>query len=318
MQAQLAWHASLEAARRKGQGLGISKGSNEDDVSSKLMVSLLNEPGLYKFTDGPIFGNLKFGAGGEDGEDEAKPTLLEIGAAIAELDQKMHAAMGTIREDQAGIMDHLWGSMMRRSVKARMQGMEDVVGDAKVVLDEQKLGDLSKGLMMVLGHFDASVILNIQDKVVALADLIKAVDKDHKQAAHFLLGKVNSHMPPTTHGSRTSAIRASLTLTMMLVDDQEDAVGTLEQLFQGVRGMVDDNARLCKEVESLSGGVTTQGMNILDGLGFASEAQVREVVERECPGGDAFEVFLDVVSLWCCGKRRHEPRRRTTQPPPGR
>jgi hypothetical protein len=47
------------------------------------MVSLLNQPGLDKFTDGPIFGNLKFGAGGEDGEDEAKPTLLEIGVAIA-------------------------------------------------------------------------------------------------------------------------------------------------------------------------------------------------------------------------------------------
>jgi len=141
MQAQLAWHASLEAARRKGQGSGISKGSNEDDVYSESMVSLLDEPGLYKFTDSPIFGNLKFGASGEDGEDEAKPTLLEIGAAIAELDQKMQATMGTIREDQAGIMDHLWGSMMRlssvaRSVKARMQGMEDVVGNAAAVLDE--------------------------------------------------------------------------------------------------------------------------------------------------------------------------------------
>ena len=53
-------------------------------------------------------------------------------------------------------------------------------------------------------------------------------------------------------------------------------------------------------MESLTAGVTTQGMNILDGLGFASEARVREVVEMECPGGDAFEVFLDVVSLWCC------------------
>ena len=176
MQAQLAWHASLEAARRKGQGSGISEGSNKDDVSSDSMVSLLEEPGLYKFTDGPIFGNLKFRAGGEDGEDEAKPTLLEIGAAIAELDQKMHAAMGTIREDQAGIMDHLWGSMLRLSsaaclVKARMQSNEGVVGDTEAVLYEQNLGDLSKGLMMALGRFDASVILNIQDKVVALVDI---------------------------------------------------------------------------------------------------------------------------------------------------
>ena len=46
MQAQL---------RRKGQGSGISEGSNEDDVYSKSMVSLLDEPGLNKFTDGLIF-----------------------------------------------------------------------------------------------------------------------------------------------------------------------------------------------------------------------------------------------------------------------
>ena len=81
MQAQLAWHASLEAARRKGQGAGISEGSNEDDVSGDSMVSLLDEPGLYKFADGPTFGNLDFGS-----SDEAEPTVLAIGAAIAELD----------------------------------------------------------------------------------------------------------------------------------------------------------------------------------------------------------------------------------------
>ncbi len=74
-------------------------------------------------------------------------------------------------------------------------------------------------------------------------------------------------------------------------------MGTLEQVFQGLRDVVDENARLRREVESLTAGLTTQGMNILDGLGFASEARVREVVEMECPGGDAFEVFLDVVSL---------------------
>ena len=91
-----------------------------------------------------------------------------IGAAIAELDQKMQAAMGMIREDQVGIMDHLWGSLMRlssaaRSVQERMQGMEDVVGDTEAVLDEHNLGDLSEGLMMTIARFDESEILNIQD-----------------------------------------------------------------------------------------------------------------------------------------------------------
>jgi hypothetical protein len=130
------------------------------------MVSLPDEPGLYKFADGPIFGNLNFGTRGDEGDDETQPTVLEM---IAELKQKMQVAMVTIREDQAGIMDHLWGSMMclssaACSVNARMQGMEDVVGDTEAVLDVHNLGDLSKRLMMAIARFDESEILNIQDK----------------------------------------------------------------------------------------------------------------------------------------------------------
>jgi hypothetical protein len=46
--------------------------------------------------------------------------------------------------------------------------------------------------------------------------------------------------------------------------------------------------------------VTLQGAVVLDGLGFASQAHVKEVVMRECPEGGAFEVFLDPMLLWCC------------------
>ncbi len=80
-----------------------------------------------------------------------------------------------------------------------MQGIEDVVGDAEAVLDEHTLGDLSDGLLMAHGRIDATEIPDIQNKVVALADLIMVVDEDHKWAVRFLLGKVNSLVPPTTH-----------------------------------------------------------------------------------------------------------------------
>ncbi len=38
---------------------------------------------------------------------------------------------------------------------------------------------------------------------------------------------------------------------------------------------------------------------MLDGLGFSSKAQVKLVVLEECPEGDAFKVFLDLMSLFC-------------------
>jgi len=123
------------------------------------------------------------------------------------------------------------------------------------------LGDLSEGLMMALGRVDASEILSIQDKIVALTDLIKAVDEDHKQAARFLLGKVNSLLPPTMQGNAgtPSVIGTSLPLTMMIVNYQGDSMGTLEQVFQGLRDVVDENARLRREVESLTAGSRRRG-----------------------------------------------------------
>ncbi len=39
---------------------------------------------------------------------------------------------------------------------------------------------------------------------------------------------------------------------------------------------------------------------MLDGLGFASKVMVRILVMKECPKGDAFEIFLDVTSIFCC------------------
>ena len=153
--------------------------------------------------------------------------MLEIGAAIADLDQKLQAAMVTIREDQVGIMNHLWGSLKRlssaaRSVQERVQGMEDGVGDTEAVLEEHNLGDLSEGLMMALDRGETSEILLIQEKMVSLSELIRAVDEDHKQAARFLFGKVNSLLPPTTQGNGPSILGASLPLAMMIVNDQGD------------------------------------------------------------------------------------------------
>ncbi len=75
---------------------------------------------------------------------------------------------------------------------------------------------------------------------------------------------------------------------MVIVDDLGGEVGTLDLLLQGMRDLVDDNARLSEQVESLSAEVTSYGGVILDGLDFTSEAQVGEVVMRECPKGGRF------------------------------
>ena len=61
-----------------------------------------------------------------------------------------------------------------------------------------------------------------------------------------------------------------------------------------------EHSALKANFKSLSAAVTAQGGQVLDGLGFASEVMVCILVMKECPKGDAFEVFLDVTSIFCC------------------
>ena len=68
------------------------------------------------------------------------------------------------------------------------------------------------------------------------------------------------------------------------------------------------NAHLRTQVKALSTEVSLQGGAVLDGLGFTSEAQVRECVLHECPKGGAFKVFLDLVLLFCCNPDKPVPR----------
>jgi hypothetical protein len=84
------------------------------------------------------------------------------------------------------------------------------------------------------------------------------------------------------------------------LDNVGAEVGILRQLVCNLLTLTQENSRLCKHLESLSAGISAQGGVVLDGLGFISEAQVRVVVLAECSKGDAFEVFLDSMSLFCC------------------
>ncbi len=61
-----------------------------------------------------------------------------------------------------------------------------------------------------------------------------------------------------------------------------------------------EHSNIKADVESLSAAVISQGGQVLDGLGFASEVMVCILVMMKCPKGDAFEVFLDVTSIFCC------------------
>ena len=78
------------------------------------------------------------------------------------------------------------------------------------------------------------------------------------------------------------------------------------ELFEMIKALQLQNASLLARIESFASDLAAQGSGVLDGLAFRSEAQALEAVLDEAPNGVSFEVFLDVVSLFCCDQS-YEP-----------
>jgi hypothetical protein len=87
---------------------------------------------------------------------------------------------------------------------------------------------------------------------------------------------------------------------MTIVNGAGEQVGMLGQLLQGLEKAMNKNVWLREQIEVLLADFDSHGGVVLDSLSFTCKAQVREVVMRECSEGDAFKVFLDVMSLFCC------------------
>jgi hypothetical protein len=137
VQAEITWHAQMVEERRGLWGLGIRKGLDKDNASgmSKSGIYLPDEPSKYMFCEPPIFGEIKFVAKKEAGEDaddpkgESEDEVEEVRRAVMVLDAKLRDLVDTARANQFGIMDHLWGSITRHGLSldfldSRLRGLE--------------------------------------------------------------------------------------------------------------------------------------------------------------------------------------------------
>jgi hypothetical protein len=312
LQAKVSWHTHQESTRRSSQG--IWEGSDKDNASSISGMYLPDEPANFMFAEPQEFGTIAFKKEMESapGEEKEEDALHKVPEAINDLDQKMQLVLVAVRVDQVGMMDHLWSSivMLGRAIEglhAQICGMEQDVGDASELLNDHNLSDLSKGVLRALGQLPPAassapgLMQDVEDKIEALLDLINAVDEDHQKVGCYLLTKLNAPPPNLGTGLRgVAGLAGELNLGMTIVNDAGDHVGTLGQLLQGMEKTMSENAWLLEHLEALLADIASQGGIVLDGLSFTFEAQVREAVLRECPEGDTFEVFLDVMLLFCC------------------
>ena len=329
MQAEVAWHAHLveeqrRAARRNAGG--ILEGSDEDDSATNNSGLILgNDPSKYVFAEPPLFGNLGSELDPEEEEKEAAGDIKDepgkgmerMRNAMIALDTKLCDLVEGPKIDQMGAMEHLWSSIadlgsFADSIRSRITEVEREVGDSTDVLDAHDLADLSEGVMQALLQVSASTVVqtdldNLKLKINKLGELIRAVDEDHQRASRALLTKIRAIPSQAVSAGQGSShgTAESLSMGMNFIADG-GVVCSVGELFEMIKALQLQNASLSVRIESFASDLAAQGSGVLDGLAFRSEAQALEAVLDEAPDGDSFEVFLDVVSLFCCDQS-YEP-----------
>jgi hypothetical protein len=81
--------------------------------------------------------------------------LGTVKEAIQDLNRKMCLVLVAVRTDQVGMMDHLWLSIQKlgatiKVVRARLQSVEEDIGDTSDLFEDLAMGDLCEGVVRAL------------------------------------------------------------------------------------------------------------------------------------------------------------------------
>jgi len=299
VEAKVAWRVLEEERDRRQAGGIIREGSDEDGETKDQAFDLPDTPSEYEWEDGISIEEVTFKA--EETEDEEVPAIMELREAVRELSQKQNLMAKASRLDALGSMDYLWKSIARLGVALEVSNksvrfVREELGDISELHAEHGVYDVCEGVTLALASRPWEEELSaLGDRVSEVGKLLSEVDEDHQATGRLLLKKIASAAPTPSSGSVPP-----LLTSMVICDEQGNSCCTLGDLLRDHRSLRTEHSALKADFESLSAAVTAQGGQVLDGLGFASEAMVRILVIKECPKGDAFEVFLDVTSLFCC------------------
>jgi hypothetical protein len=85
----------------------------------------------------------------------------------------------------------------------------------------------------------------------------------------------------------------------VILDSFGDPVASMAELWRLVSELKASNMALTTRISELTAEVSAQGGVVLGSMTFTSEAQIMQLVMMECPSGDAFKIFTDVMSLPC-------------------
>ena len=319
------WEAYMPQALRdfdlqeRGVGGGIpeEKSNDSEEIESEDDLSLGHIPSLMPWDDpyeAPAPGlDFKMDDGETIGRHEMMDELKRLSDGLQKLGDQA-------RKDSKDAVDYLWLSVHEVAaevgqVNSQLIVLKDDVGDVAPLSELHNMNDLAEGVVEALVRVGAgeleemeTAITKCDTKVGYLTDLMGEIDEDHRGAATYALTKANemsrrigllevSSEGAPTHLSNMQS--RSLAHDTVILDSCGDPVASMAELWRVVTELKASNMALTTRVSALTAEVSSQGGVVLGNMTFTSEAQIMQLVMMECPSGDAFEIFTDVMSLPC-------------------
>ena len=210
----------------------------------------------------------------------------------------LHGVLATAsREDSLEVLAYIWISMAEvikaiDRLNGRVRVWKEVLGNFANLREERGARDDFSKLSGALGQLD-SIELEFGRRMDDMAARLDVWEVDNISNLTHLDDKITGLMQTQSTSPPPIVTQAGflLCLTTRITD--------LNGRQIGVFGDIMTNIKLSDRLDSIKADVTAQGGVVFGQYNFTPELQVLQVAMLECPQGDAFGVFVNLVSIFC-------------------
>ncbi len=246
------------------------------------------------------------------GEEAKGNTIIadkvkDLQAAVEDLHVLYGDVSKALQDQLVEVLDYIWLSVAEvikaiDCLNVWVWLWKEVIGDFNVLHEERGLMDMSSELANTLSLCDAFE-LDFASGLDKMSQRLDLWEDDNVCNLTHISRKLKRLMvvqpaplpaPPTV-----APMRFSLTLSTPIMYDNGIQVGVLGGVLGKLNTLRAKNIKFGERLNVMRVDLMAQGGVMFGRHKFTSEIQVLQVALAECPGGEAFALFVDPVSIFC-------------------
>jgi hypothetical protein len=180
-----------------------------------------------------------------------------------------------------------------------MQMWKLIIGDFEMLREDKGAQDISTEISNALKSIE-TLELTLSAQLNDVAQQMDLWEDNNVRNLTHLSDKIKALATgAVTSAASPPAPQLSLSLTIPIVDANGVQVTDLGSILHKIGILRVDNVKLMKRIDGIRADLTAQGGVVFGRHTFTSELQVLQLTMAECPGGEAFALFVDPILIFC-------------------